>query len=204
MSNSTMELQDDTMERYDIRIERYRMNGDFMWRFMSGNELPWQRNYLEDICAYLRSQYGRPESKYKMSEESLSIFEWAVRDSNNVNCQHTIWFFALYLYPGLLQWILGGNAQSPPPPMTDPQAFRFFVQKVLPGLCDELLSGKKCMGIDSFARTARVELITYTGVPIPPLQLREEHEMVRKLAYGNDVSRQTRIAGNNNVPMLEI
>lgn len=192
---------EDTMERYDINIERYRTKEDFLWRFLKASEANFQQPFLDDICRHLRDQYGNPHAKFKMSEENLQIIEWAAKHSKNQNLKHCIWFFALYLFPAMTNWIVKGNESAPGPALHNPHAFLAFVSNILPKLCNELLSGKGGMNIDTFVRTARTELIVTTGLPVPPISLRLEHENANRLAHSKE---QQRIeSGSNDTMMLE-
>lgn len=169
------------VEAYDKRVERYRNNNDFMWRFFKSNEKEFQRGYLRDLCKHLRQQYGAPDSKRKLSEESLEVFEWAVNTSDNANLMHCLWFFGLYLFPGLPNWMVRGDIQKglPPPPLPNPEGFQYFVSKKLPKICDELLSGKGGMDLDSFVRYVRTEYVCTLGLADPPLRLRTDYEETR-------------------------
>lgn len=168
-------------ESYDSRVEKYRTNNDFMWRFMSASEKDFQKKYLRDLCEHLRKQYGSKDSKMKLSEEALAVFEWAANSSDNANLMHCLWFFGLYLFPGLPNWMIRGDAAdgSGLPPLPNRPGFQYFVGEKLPKFCDELLSGKKGMDINSFVRFVRVEYFATLGLAEPPVRMRTEFEETR-------------------------
>lgn len=170
-------------ESYDRRIEQYRVNNDFMWRFMNASEKEFQRGYLRDLCVHLREQYGSKGSKRKLSEEALAVFEWAVNESDNPNLMHCLWFFGLYLFPGLPNWMIRGDVTKgiAPPPLPNPVGFQYFVGNKLPKFCDELLSGKGGMDINSFVRFVRAEYFSTLGLADPPVRLRTDFEDARSM-----------------------
>lgn len=174
------------MEKYSSRVEQYRKNNDIMWKLMSGKEKEAMRYFLRGVCSNLRTIYGSPNSPRRLSEESLAVFEWVTEHSEGTVLMHGLWFFALYLLPGLAQWMISGNEGNPPPPLPNPQGFQYFVRHKLPKFCDELLSGKGGMDVESFVRFIRAEYFTVVGIAECPNQLRREFEERRSQASRSD------------------
>lgn len=173
-------------ETYAERVEAYRTNNDFMWRIFSGKEKEFLKGYLNDLCKYLRQQYGSPNSKRVLTPENLDVIEWTVNESDSIVMLHHILFFGLYLCPGFTHWVVNGDDKNPPPPLPNKQGFQYFVGTKLPKMCDELLSGKGGMDIPTFVRYVRAEYVMTVGTAEPPNQVRESFEKDYQLATQRD------------------
>jgi hypothetical protein len=166
------------LEKYDQVVEEYRKNHDFMWRIFAASERRVLQNYLRDLVRSWRSMYGMEQSRFKLPPQVLDVFEWVVERSEDINLMHALWFFGLYLNPPFCQYFLQGDPVNgnPPPPMNHPGRFKFYISRVLPNMCENLLSGLTHTSIRSFVREARTEYVAINALPEPPMSMRAEHD----------------------------
>jgi hypothetical protein len=168
---------DDLSERYDTKVDAIRLQEDFMWKFMSGDEKIFQQGYLEGLYNNLIKKYGNG-SQRMLPPDILETFRYIVYESKDINLKHAFWFFGMYLEPSIFVWYQYGNPEQgiPAPKLTDHKKFISFMQKTLPSICEEYLSGSNDMTLLTFVRKVRTEYFVTVGVYSPGIDTRIEHE----------------------------
>jgi hypothetical protein len=120
-----------------------RSNGDKIKRFTKGEH------------------YESAESKHIPTRlEFLKTMEW-MRDSDDVNLHHALWFASLLLFPAISDWLLTQ-------PLSNKENCKFWIKHCIEPSLTELL-GPMSEGItlEGWVRDLRAEYVTLCGFAFP-------------------------------------
>jgi len=159
---------DNLKSQYTDFVDRHRANHSILWRFIVQRDVPFMKSHLNDLIGHLERNYGENSvPPTKLPRDMISTFRRAV-EIEDYTLMDLLFFFQLYLDRSIYSWFVTGIPTQgvPPPPLPNVEWFAYFVETMLPNMCEDLLSGKGGMTIDKFVEQARTDAMVYCGIPI--------------------------------------
>lgn len=119
-------------------------------------------------------EYETPEALHSPPHlEMLRTMEW-MRDSDDINLHHALWFSTMMLFPAIKDWILTQ-------PLSNKANCKFWIESRIGRSINDLLGPmSEGLTLEGWVRDLRAEYVALNGFASPQFQVRQIEEQEKK------------------------